>query len=845
MSIARTLIKLREFNIVSVESLPYGHPSATTANVKQALDWIFAVLYPNTKPSVSTVGDLPLIGNDLNDYRVVLDDGDGKAAGYRWEEREGDPAPKWYKIHDMDWSSDAILASFLDATQDKYVHKGGRMDLDADGNPITGLRAGQTVHGGTDSGSNLTLSPNSGDGTGPQSGYVQFDGNSRPTSDDTFDLGSAGERFRDIFFNGQITDGAISLSLADLDAAFDHSQITNDNPHNTSYDQLSNKLGTLTLNGDVSGSADLSTSGDKTITVTVANDSHTHNAASTITNFDSEVYEYLKVGLQDNDGLTFVFDDGLETVTPELEISTDVISDIDGPVTNSILVSDVAGTKWKPSSGTIELTGDVSGTATFSSISDKWSITTTVDSSSLSGVEEVTLDNKVWASTPGAPTVITAMSHGLQTGESVRLFGSDITGEKLVTVIDQNTFSIPDASIAPDSGHYIPQGGQLLYNTSSGKFQVAKEYEEIFLSELSGLNQDVLSQYVNINGRSGGQNVQGGVSAGESLILESTASASKGTVQTKDTFTPFTDASYAGSWSGMDLGSPSRRWRDLYMSGEAFGLRAENVASLPMASGTSVGRMVFYNGQLHTNNGTSWNSAGAAAVNHVVFYLSGNGTQTIFSIPTDPIVAERLSIYINGVYQFKNTYTVSGTTLTFTEAPPVGTNNIEVTVTELQSNPSALADATTTTKGAVRLAGDLGGTADAPTVKKYIEVLNAPIVFGTSGVTSLIGATYFYAPANFTVTKVEVQLFTKGTATTGTLALDVLKASNLQGSPVDYASIMTTAPSIDMSTALDYQIATGVINPAQAAISEGQFIRLDVTSVPAGLQAIHVRVYGF
>ena len=333
MSIARTLIKLREFNIVSAESLPYGHPSATTANVKQALDWIFAVLYPNTKPSVSTVGDLPLVGNDLNDYRVVLDDGDGKAAGYRWEEREGDLAPSWHKIHDMDWSSDAILASFMDKTQDLYVHKNGRMDLDASGNPITGIRSGQTIHGGSDANSNLTLSPNSGDGTGPQSGHVQFDGNARPTSDDTFDLGTAGERFRNIFFNGTLGDGTITLTLQDLDDAFAHSQIITGNPHNTSYDDLTAKVGIITVDGDASGTVDLSTSGDKTLTLTVANDSHTHSAASTITDFDTEVYNYLKAGLVDNDGITWVFDDSLEEVTPTVNIDTSNITDIESDMT--------------------------------------------------------------------------------------------------------------------------------------------------------------------------------------------------------------------------------------------------------------------------------------------------------------------------------------------------------------------------------------------------------------------------------------------------------------------------------------------------------------------------------
>lgn len=854
MSIARTLIKLREFNIVSAETLPYGHPAATTANVKQALDWIFAVLYPNSKPSVATVGDLPLVGNSLNDYRVVFDDGDGKAAGYRFEEREGDPAPQWYKIHDMDWSSDAILASFLDATQDKYVHKNGRMDLDANGNPITGIRSGQTVYGGSIPNSNITLSPNSGDGTGPQSGHVQLDGHTRPTSDDTFDLGTASERFRDIFFNGAVTDGVLTLTLADLDAAFSHSEIINANPHSTSYDQLATKLGTLTVDGDVSGSVDLSVSGDKTLSIMVGDDSHSHDALTTINNFDTATYQYLKSALVDGD-IDWIFDDALEEISHQITIDTANISDIASTIPHGMLYADSVGAIWQAARPFITLSGKATGTAQFDGDAQGWGISVTALDSNLKELGDINFNSKIISTVASGlvTTFITSAPHGLQTGEKITInsIATDTTPPLLdetltVTVIDSITFTAP-ISTTGGSGpwSYLPQGGQILWDPDTKMFKIAKEYEEIFLSELSGLNQDVLLQYVKIDGRSGGQTVQGGISAGESLVLESTVNATKGTVETKDTFTPFTTTSYSGSWSGTDLGSSAKKWRNLYMSGEVFGLRPENVATLPMASGTEIGRMVFYNGQLYTNNGVSWNSAGAAAVDYGIQYLSGNGTQTVYTLASDPLVAERVSIYINGVYQFKNTYTVTGTSLTFSEAPASGTQNIEVVIANLQSNPSALADATTTTKGAVRLSGDLGGTADSPTVKKYVEIFNAPIVFGTSGISQLLGATYHYAPANFTVTKVEVQLFTKGTATTGNLEIDVLKASTLGGSPVDYVSIMTTKPVIDLATAVDYQVSTGAINASLSSINTGDFLRLDITSVPANLQSIHVRVYGF
>lgn len=57
--------------------------------------------------------------------------------------------------------------------------------------------------------------------------------------------------------------------------------------------------------------------------------------------------------------------------------------------------------------------------------------------------------------------------------------------------------------------------------------------------------------------------------------------------------------------------------------------------------------------------------------------FSGNGNTVAFTLTYDPGTENNTQVYISGVYQQKNTYSVSGTTLTFSEAPPVGTT-IEV-----------------------------------------------------------------------------------------------------------------------------------------------------------------------
>jgi len=58
--------------------------------------------------------------------------------------------------------------------------------------------------------------------------------------------------------------------------------------------------------------------------------------------------------------------------------------------------------------------------------------------------------------------------------------------------------------------------------------------------------------------------------------------------------------------------------------------------------------------------------------------FSGNGSTVNFTLSVTPASENFTWVFVNGVYQQKDTYSLSGTTLTFSEAPPLGTNNIEV-----------------------------------------------------------------------------------------------------------------------------------------------------------------------
>jgi hypothetical protein len=56
--------------------------------------------------------------------------------------------------------------------------------------------------------------------------------------------------------------------------------------------------------------------------------------------------------------------------------------------------------------------------------------------------------------------------------------------------------------------------------------------------------------------------------------------------------------------------------------------------------------------------------------------FSGTGSQTVYTMSVTPANSESVFIAISGVVQDPSNYTVAGTTLTFSTAPPLGTNNI-------------------------------------------------------------------------------------------------------------------------------------------------------------------------
>jgi len=93
---------------------------------------------------------------------------------------------------------------------------------------------------------------------------------------------------------------------------------------------------------------------------------------------------------------------------------------------------------------------------------------------------------------------------------------------------------------------------------------------------------------------------------------------------------------------------------------------ASNGTTIVLATGANVGDVIEV---------VAFGAVNTAAVITAEDF-SGTGSQTVFTMSVTPANSASVIIAISGVIQDPSTYTVSGTTLTFSTAPPSGTDNI-------------------------------------------------------------------------------------------------------------------------------------------------------------------------
>lgn len=133
--------------------------------------------------------------------------------------------------------------------------------------------------------------------------------------------------------------------------------------------------------------------------------------------------------------------------------------------------------------------------------------------------------------------------------------------------------------------------------------------------------------------------------------------------------------------------------------------------------------------------------------------------------------------------------------------------------------------------------GDFSGGGGGGT--SIVEVFNNTITLGARGAT-ITGVNYFKAPAALSLGDIKLQIFTKNGTTTGNLSIDIKK--NTSPDNVGMISIFSAQPTINFATATDYAEATGT--KSTSSVAAGEWLRLDITSIPNGFRGtISVMVY--
>jgi hypothetical protein len=132
--------------------------------------------------------------------------------------------------------------------------------------------------------------------------------------------------------------------------------------------------------------------------------------------------------------------------------------------------------------------------------------------------------------------------------------------------------------------------------------------------------------------------------------------------------------------------------------------------ALKLPVGTTAQRPTASAGQFRYNSTTgkfegyttSWGDIGGGEAQFTLDTMTGDGSDTTLTMSVTPASENSIQVYFDGVYQHKDTFSFSGTTLTFSTAPALGVA-VEVIIISTVAASTTPGDGTVTT---AKLASD-------------------------------------------------------------------------------------------------------------------------------------------
>lgn len=123
-----------------------------------------------------------------------------------------------------------------------------------------------------------------------------------------------------------------------------------------------------------------------------------------------------------------------------------------------------------------------------------------------------------------------------------------------------------------------------------------------------------------------------------------------------------------------------------------------------------------------------------------------------------------------------------------------------------------------------------------------IIFFNELILIRDYKISDLDGVVYFEVANDCIITECSLQIFGKNGITVGIAEVDIKKNNSTNNS--GFNSILTNTPKVNFATDADYSKKFGVINNSLQAFVAGDILRLDILSLPEGIDKIKFHARG-
>jgi hypothetical protein len=213
--------------------------------------------------------------------------------------------------------------------------------------------------------------------------------------------------------------------------------------------------------------------------------------------------------------------------------------------------------------------------------------------------------------------------------------------------------------------------------------------------------------------------------------------------------------------------------------------------------------------------------------------FSGNGSTTAFTLTYAPASSSSIIVAVSGVVQNPNTYSCIGTTLTFSGAPPTGTNNISVLYLGLPvigvSSPGNTAYFSSTSFTA---------TASQTTF--------TPSGSYTPGFINVIRNGSQLAPANYTATNGTTVTLANACTAGDIVVIEVYTLTSIANAIPQNGGTFTGAVTGTTFTGTSFSVAAGTLYPlvSSTAVASTSGTSIDFTGIPSTAKRITVMFQG-